>query len=113
MTQWKELASLHEWQEIINESTDKPVLVLKHSTTCPISASAWREFQSYLNGSANETATFVMVKVIESRPVSNQIATDLNVVHKSPQLILIRNKKAVWNTSHWHITEDNIRKVIH
>jgi len=113
MTQWKELTSLHEWQEVFNESTDKPILVLKHSTTCPISAGAWREFQSYLNGNANDTAEYVMVKVIESRPVSNQITADLNVVHKSPQLILIRNKEAIWNTSHWHITEDNIRKVLH
>ncbi|GMA64239.1 bacillithiol system redox-active protein YtxJ [Alicyclobacillus fastidiosus] len=112
MAQWKEIAGLDDWLEVFDASANKPVLVFKHSTTCPISANAWKEFQSYLNGSPNDDTEFVMVKVIESRNVSNQIAHDLHVTHKSPQLILIRNKEAVFNTSHWSITQDNIRKVL-
>ena len=49
-----------------------------------------------------------MVKVIESRPVSNAIAEALGVEHKSPQLILVRERKALWSTSHFDISAKNI-----
>lgn len=113
MAQWKEITTLDEWQELLDASVDKSVLVFKHSTTCPISANAWKEFQSYLTGNPDNNTEYVMVKVIESRPVSSQIANDLHVVHKSPQVILMRGKKAVWDTSHWKVTQDNIREVLH
>ncbi|MDI3328016.1 MAG: bacillithiol system redox-active protein YtxJ [Alicyclobacillaceae bacterium] len=113
MPQWKEITTHQEWQAVLEKSCERPVLLFKHSTRCPISANAWSEFQSYLNGAPDENTEYIMVKVIESRDVSNQIAHDLNVVHQSPQIILIRNKKAVWDASHWNITQDAIRQAIH
>lgn len=45
-----------------------------------------------------------VVKVIEDRPVSNEIAARLGVKHESPQAILVRSGKAVWHASHGRIT---------
>jgi len=52
-----------------------------------------------------------VVKVIEERQISNQIETDMNVKHASPQLLLIRNKQVLWKTSHWKITKKRMQKV--
>lgn len=41
----------------------------------------------------------VLVKVIESRPVSNQIAEDLGVKHESPQVIYVKDKAKYWTAS--------------
>jgi bacillithiol system protein YtxJ len=53
-----------------------------------------------------------MVKVIESRPVSNAIAEKLAVTHQSPQLILLHSGQEVWNASHHNITGENIESAL-
>jgi bacillithiol system protein YtxJ len=111
MAQWHQITTLDEWNQVLKTSLRKPVLLLKHSTACPISANAWREWHSFVS-EAPQHVLYVMVKVIESRPVSNQIASDLQVKHESPQAILIQNQKAVWNTSHWDITKSRLKQVI-
>lgn len=112
MSTWKELTDLEEWSNILEESSDKPVLVFKHSTTCPVSAKAYHAFEAYLNDGPNENVNYVLVKVQKSRPVSNQIASDLGIKHESPQTILVRNKEAVWNTDHSKITVASLREAL-
>jgi bacillithiol system protein YtxJ len=108
----KELTTIEEWKKLVEASREKPLFVFKHSTTCPVSANAWQEYQSYLKDNPNPKMTFTSVKVIESRQVSNQIAEDLDIRHQSPQVILIKNKKGIWNTSHWNINKGKITEVL-
>lgn len=112
MKSWRELKTIEDWQETLQGSTERPVIVFKHSTTCPVSANAFQEFQEYLQGQPREDVDYVLVKVIESRPVSNQIADDLAVRHASPQIILVEQKDSVWNSSHWSITVQHISAVL-
>jgi bacillithiol system protein YtxJ len=112
MAKWQELSSLEDWQQIFDGSTAKPAVVLKHSTTCPVSANALEEFDNYLAGTPSEDVDYYMVKVIESRPVSNQIAEDLGIKHASPQILYFKNKESVWNTSHWSVTAKHISAVL-
>lgn len=108
---YKEITTLTEWNELYEKSSSQRVLVFKHSTTCPISAQAYDEFKKYLE-TENNDITHVLVKVIESRPVSNQIAEVLGVEHQSPQVILIEGKEAKWNTSHWHIKKEKLAEAV-
>lgn len=112
MATWKELHTVEEWQEVFEQSQNTGVVVLKHSTTCPVSASALEEYEEYLENKPNEKVNYYLVKVIESRPVSNQIAEDLNVKHASPQIIYIKNKYPEWNSSHWSVTAKHIAAVL-
>lgn len=112
MSQWREIDSQEEWSQLFEGSSEKPVVVLKHSTTCPVSANALQEFENYLNKQPNEQVDYVLVKVIESRPVSNQIAEDTGVKHASPQILYVKDKESVWNTSHWAVTEAHITAVL-
>lgn len=104
----KELRKLEDWQAALADSETQPILVFKHSTTCPISAAAHHRFSDYLT--AGDTPPAYLVKVIESRPVSNAIAADLDVTHQSPQAILVRGRRAVWNASHGQISSESIGK---
>jgi len=112
MTQWKEITKIEEWNELLEGSAQKPFVVLKHSTACPVSTNALDEYESYLHKQPNAEVEYVLVKVIESRPVSNQIAEDTGVKHASPQILYIKNKEAVWNTSHWSVTRAHITAVL-
>ncbi|MGO4500894.1 bacillithiol system redox-active protein YtxJ [Paenibacillus sp. 2RAB27] len=112
MSAWKELTTLTEWQEVLDRSSEKPAVVLKHSTTCPVSASALDEYEQYLAGTHNEAVDYFLVKVIESRPVSNQIAEDLGIKHASPQILYFKDKESIWNTSHWSVTNKHMSAVL-
>lgn len=111
MAAWTEITTLEEWQALLDESDQQPILLLKHSTTCPVSANALKEFEDYI-AKGTDSAKYALVKVIESRPVSNQIAEDLQVKHESPQIIWFKNKKQQWNTSHWAVTVEHISAVL-
>lgn len=112
MATWKELTNTEEWTNILEKTSEKPVLVFKHSTTCPISAKAFKAFESYLNDSPNNEVEYVLVKVQKSRPVSNLIESNLGVKHESPQTILVRDKKAIWDTDHSKITESSLSEAL-
>jgi bacillithiol system protein YtxJ len=111
MSEFKEITSLNEVDEILDESCQRKILIFKHSTTCPISGHAWHEAQNFIRESSDKCLV-VMIKVIESRPVSNLVAEKLGVVHQSPQAILIYNQQVLWKASHYDITQDNIEKAL-
>ncbi|MFS0786445.1 bacillithiol system redox-active protein YtxJ [Shouchella sp. 1P09AA] len=96
-----EMTTQEDWNQIQEKAQDQTVLVFKHSTQCPISAEAFDEFQAFTAENPDYVSAFV--KVIESRPLSNQIAEDLKTVHKSPQLFVLNNSKVQWTESHWNI----------
>jgi len=110
--QWNEITTIEEWNELLLQSSERGQVILKHSTTCPVSANALQEYEQYLNDKPNENLNYVLVKVIESRPVSNQIAEDLNVKHESPQIIYVKDKAKYWTSSHWSVTKAHITAVL-
>ena len=91
LAQLKELNNIADWEKALAHSTTRPVFVFKHSTSCPISANAYQEYQSYLND-ANTAVDYILVK------------------HESPQAILVKDKQPVWHTSHQAITQESIRE---
>lgn len=107
MSTYKEVVSVNEWEELLQNSNEKPFLLFKHSTTCPISAFAYGEFNSF-----DSPIDTYLVKVIESREVSNGIERDLGIRHESPQAFLIRDGKAVWHASHRKITSKELTKAV-
>ncbi len=82
-----------------------PVLIFKHSTACPVSAHAHGEFEAWLETKESAPRT-AFVRVIEERPVSNEIAARLGVRHQSPQAILVVDGEARWDASHDRVTRE-------
>jgi bacillithiol system protein YtxJ len=111
MSKYKDLHTNEEWEKVWEGSTGKPVLLFKHSTTCPISARAFGQYEAFLETADHDFDSY-LVKVIEDRPVSNQIAEETNVKHESPQIFLIRDKEVLWHTSHSKITVESIGEAV-
>lgn len=109
---WIEITTIEEWNEVLHKSSERGQVLLKHSTTCPVSANALQEYEEYLNDTPNENLDYVLVKVIESRPVSNKIAEELNVKHESPQIIFVKDKAKFWTASHWSVTKAHMTAVL-
>lgn len=104
----KELTDEQALEDAMAASEASPVFLYKHSTVCPVSGAALQRLRAFLKQAPPGTPEVLMVKVIESRPVSNAIARTLGVEHESPQLILVRDRRAAWSASHHAITGDAI-----
>ena|SRR5262249_45810795 len=106
-----ELRTLEELDQALTESAERPVLLFKHSLTCPISARAFQEFQTYLEA-ADSRVAYKLITVQNARQVSGSAADRLGVTHQSPQAILVRNGASVWSASHFDITSESIGRAV-
>lgn len=95
---WNDLTDLGQLNEIMTLSNEKPVAIFKHSTRCSVSRMALKQFENEFDFSDKVTPYFL--DLIAYRDVSNEIANRFGVQHQSPQLILIKDGKAVYNASH-------------
>ncbi len=112
MITYREITTENDWLQAFEASSNKPMLILKHSTRCPVSSAALEEYESYLADRPREDIDYVLVKVIESRLISNRIAEELEVKHESPQMILVKQKAKYWTASHWSITKKHMQAVL-
>ncbi|MDR0271033.1 bacillithiol system redox-active protein YtxJ [Paenibacillus sp.] len=110
MATMTKLTTSEQLQTALESSKDKPLLLFKHSTRCPISARAYQQVMSYLQNEPNETVEYGLIHVVEDRPVSLEAADLLGIQHESPQVILVKNKAPLWHTSHSHITADVLKQ---
>lgn len=95
---WNDLTDLNQLDEIISLSNEKPVLIFKHSTRCSVSRMALKQFENEFNTYDKVTPYFL--DLITYREISNAIADRFRVIHQSPQLILIKEGKAIYDVSH-------------
>jgi bacillithiol system protein YtxJ len=95
---WIPLTNLDQLNEIVALSNEKPIAIFKHSTRCSISRFALKQFENEFALEDKVDAYFL--DLIEYRDVSNEIANRFQVVHQSPQLLLIKNGQSVYDASH-------------
>lgn len=109
--EWKVLNDIAQLDTIVNDSAKKPVVIFKHSISCGISSMAKEKLESDWDFTA-EDLDFYYLDLINNRPVSNEVATYFGVTHQSPQVILIQNGKATYNTSHHQISIAALHKAL-
>jgi len=107
---WNELTDLGQLNEIIAISNEKPVAIFKHSTRCSVSRMALKQFENEFDSSDKVTPYFL--DLIAHRDISNEIANRFGVTHQSPQLILIKEGKAIYNVSHSDIDAEELGKKV-
>lgn len=107
---WNELTDLGQLNEIIALSNEKPVAIFKHSTQCSVSRMALKQFENEFNSSDKVTPYFL--DLIAHRDISNAIASRFGVTHQSPQLIVVKEGKAIYNVSHSDIDAEELGKKV-
>ena len=96
--EWRQLTDLGQLNEIVDLSNEKAVLIFKHSTRCSISRFALKQFENEFD--LEEKITPYFLDLLNHPDVSNEIANRFDVFHQSPQILLIKNGKAIFSTSH-------------
>ncbi len=107
---WIQLTDLGQLNEIQEFSSQKPVIIFKHSTTCSISRMALKNFEREYD--LNDKIDAYFLDLLNFRAISNEIANKFEVVHQSPQLLLIKNGISVYNVSHDSIDAEKLKSKI-
>lgn len=106
---WIELKSNAQIKEIIEKSKAKPQVIFKHSTRCSISAMAKGRLERSI---APENTDFYFLDLITYRNVSNQVSSEFQVSHESPQILVIKNGECIYDESHGSITMNEIEEQV-
>ncbi|HLF51795.1 bacillithiol system redox-active protein YtxJ [Flavobacterium sp.] len=105
---WIPLTDLDQLNEISVASNEKPMVIFKHSTRCSISRMALKQFENEY-ALTDDEVTIYFLDLLSFRDISNAIATRFQVEHQSPQLILIKEEKVIYNASHSDIDAETLK----
>ena len=106
MAKVQELSERSQVDELVYESHEYPVALLKHSIACPISARGQQEFVALEN---DGDPPLYAVVVQYARDVSNYIAEKLSIQHETPQVMIISEGEVVYSASHFDISSKALR----
>ena len=108
---WTPLISIEEINNIKEISKIQSILIFKHSTRCGISRMVIKEFESLFN-EENKQLKVYYLDLLNFREVSSKLSEVFQVIHQSPQLLVVKNGISVYQESHYEITKVNLSKYI-
>jgi bacillithiol system protein YtxJ len=102
---FKRITDTEALDVLIESSNGQPLVIFKHSLTCPISSAAYEQMARY----EGEVA---LLEVQKARGLSSAIESRFGVAHESPQVIVLRKGQVFWNASHFKITAEAVAKAV-
>ena len=100
---WINLNSLSQLVEVEEKSKTKTQVIFKHSTRCGISRMVMNQFVDAYDVDANLDLYYL--DLLNYRDVSNEVGYKFQVMHQSPQMLIIKNGVAVTHASHGAIND--------
>ena len=107
---WIPLTSTEQLSTIEDQSKTKTQLIFKHSTRCGISRMVMNQFVA--NYDLDLNADLYYLDLLSYRDVSNETGHKFQVLHESPQLLVIKNGVVVAHASHGGINEIDLARFI-
>lgn len=107
---WLPLTTIDQLETIADQSKTKTQLIFKHSTRCGISRMVMNQFVSAYDVDVN--ADLHYIDLLNYRDVSNEVGYKFQVMHQSPQLLVLRNGVVVAHASHGDINEMDLEKFV-
>ncbi len=99
------VTEMQDLEELFKLSDSEPVVLFKHSTTCPISAAAYQQMEQM-------TDKVSLIVVQRARDLSREVEKRTGIRHESPQAIILRKGQPVWHASHWNITAESVTRAL-
>ncbi|MBC7607777.1 MAG: bacillithiol system redox-active protein YtxJ [Burkholderiales bacterium] len=111
---WILLTELGQLNEIISVSNEQAVVIFKHSTRCIVSRTALKQFENEFDAATFQVnVSMYFLDLLAHRDISNEIASRFGVHHQSPQLLLIKGGKSVYDVSHSDIDAGELKTKVY
>jgi bacillithiol system protein YtxJ len=109
---WNLLQQAEQLQHLIAESSERKVLIYKHSTRCNISRTTLDRLERNWNDQEVPEVKTYFLDLLSHRDISNAIAQQFQVEHQSPQVLVISNGKSIYDRSHFDIDFNQIKSIL-
>ena len=96
---WIPLNDVQQLKHIGEKSKTKTQVIFKHSTRCGISRMVINQFVANYNLNEKDLDLYYL-DLLSFRDVSDEVGYKFQVVHQSPQLLVIKNGLVVAHESH-------------
>lgn len=107
---WIHLNSIDQLKEIEDKSKSKTQVIFKHSTRCGISRMVLNRFIEAYNVEYNLDLYYL--DLLSYRDVSDEVGYKFQVMHESPQLLILKNGVTVAHTSHVGINDLDLNRFV-
>ena len=105
------LQEADQLDDLLTESSERKILIFKHSTRCSISNTMLARLErNWKDTEVNDLKPYFL-DLLAYRPLSNAIAETFRVEHQSPQVLIISKGQSIYDRSHFDIDFDQIRNV--
>jgi len=111
-TEWNTITSVKDLERIHEESFEYAVMILKHSTSCSVSYMALDNLNSEWNDSEICIKKKYILDLLSYRELSNMISRKYNIIHQSPQVIVLQNGSPIYENSHFGIKFKNLKNSV-
>ena len=101
------LESIADLDQALQASQDQPIVIFKHSNSCPFSARA----QEQVANAKHDLEIYGLV-VQYKKDISDAVAEKLDVEHASPQAIIVHKGEAVARYWRSEIKEDRLKEEV-
>lgn len=101
------LKTIEEWRMLLEKSDEQPFLIFKLSMTSLSSVTAKKEMESLVT----DIPRYVVISQLDKK-VSNAVELDTGVKHETPQLLIIKDKKAIWQATRYQIKQSVVLDAI-
>ena len=108
---WIDLISSDQLKTAINNSDKQTIILFKHSTRCSISSMAKSRFENNWN-TENKSSDIYYLDLLAHRDISNEIENITGIEHQSPQVIVIKNQKVIYQATHSTINALDIENIL-
>jgi len=109
---WNELNDIKQLEIIDKESETQKIMIFKHSTRCSISDAAFGRLERKWKDENSTSLKPYYLDLLAHRNISNAIAERYNIVHESPQALIISNGKCIFSQTHMGINVDEMVAVV-
>lgn len=108
---WIALSDVKQLDVIAKKSSTKTQVIFKHSTRCGISSMVMNQFVDGY-GLTEEDLDLYYLDLLNFRDVSNEVGFKFQVMHQSPQILVIKNGVVVAHKSHGAINEVDLNRFV-
>ncbi len=108
---WIPLNTIAQLNYIAEKSKSKTQVIFKHSTRCGISRMVMNQFIDNYELTEKDLDLYYL-DLLSYRDVSNEVGYKFQVMHESPQLLIIKNADVVSHASHGAINTIDLNTFI-
>ena len=104
---WKKLTSLDQFEQVIEESREKPALIFKHMNTSKESLQAKVTLENEWSIPSEQIACYI-VDIYENKEVASEVSEFAGIPNVFPQVLLFADGVTMYDESHEMI---NVKKI--